>query len=63
VLASCAVIGTDLALASMAALTPGDTDDMVVTVTLPTAADNIFQGKSATMEYTFTGTQRAGTSK
>ena len=63
VLTSRAVIGADLALTSMASLTAGSTDDMVVTVTLPTTADNTFQGKSATVEYTFTGTQRAGTSK
>jgi spore coat-associated protein N len=63
VLAQRAVIGADLALPGMQALTAGNTDDMVVTVSLPTTADNTFQGKSATVEYTFTGTQRAGTSK
>jgi spore coat-associated protein N len=63
VLAQRAVIGADLALTGMQALTAGSTDDMVVTVSLPTTADNTFQGKSATVEYTFTGTQRAGTSK
>ena len=63
VLASRAVIGADMSLASMAALTAGSTDDMVVTLSLPTTADNTFQGKSATIEYTFTGTQRAGTAK
>ena len=63
VLASRAVIGTNLSLASMAALTPGATDDMVVTLTLPSTADNTFQGKSATIDYTFTGTQRAAASK
>jgi spore coat-associated protein N len=63
VLASRAVIGADLGLAGMQALTAGNTDDMVVTVSLPTTADNTFQGKSATVEYTFTGTQRNGTSK
>lgn len=63
VLASRAVIGADMALSGMQALTAGNTDDMVVTLTLPSTADNTFQGKSATVEYTFTGTQRAATDK
>lgn len=63
VLAQRPVIGADLALASMAALSPANTEDMVVTLTLPTTADNLFQGKSATIEYTFAATQPAATSK
>jgi spore coat-associated protein N len=63
VLASRAVIGSDLSLTSMSALTAGNTDDLVVTVSLPTTADNAFQTKSATIEYTFVGTQRNGTAK
>ncbi|MBW3547062.1 MAG: M73 family metallopeptidase, partial [Actinobacteria bacterium] len=63
VLASRAVIGADMALSGMQAVTAGNTDDMVVTLSLPTTADNTFQGKSATIEYTFTGTQRNGTDK
>lgn len=63
VLAQQAVIGSNLALSSMSSLTAGSTDDMVVTVSLPTTADNTFQGKSATIEYTFLGTQRAATAK
>ncbi|HEX2173034.1 MAG TPA: TasA family protein [Dehalococcoidia bacterium] len=62
VLARRAIIGADLSL-TLSALTAGSTDDMVVTVDLPSSADNTFQGKSATIEYTFTGTQRAGGSK
>ncbi len=58
-----AVIGSTLALSSMSALTAGNTDDLVVTVALPTTADNSFQEKSATIEYTFVGTQRTGTNK
>jgi hypothetical protein len=34
-----------------------------VTVSLPTSADNTFQAKSSTISYTFTATQRAGTSR
>lgn len=63
VLASRAVIGADMALSGMQALTAGNTDDMVVTLSLPSTADNTFQGKSATVEYTFAGTQRAATDK
>lgn len=63
VLARRAIRGTDLALDSMSALTNGTTDDMVVTVDLPTAAGNTFQTLSSTITYAFTGTQRAGTDK
>lgn len=62
VLARRAIIGTDMALSNMAALTAGNTDDLVVIIDLPTTADNTFQGLSSTITYTFTGTQRAGTS-
>ncbi|MEW6473981.1 MAG: TasA family protein [Actinomycetota bacterium] len=63
VLARRAIIGSSLALSNLSALTAGNTDDMVVTVDLPSTADNTFQTKSATIEYTFTGTQRAGGAK
>lgn len=63
VLASRAIIGSNLALSGMSALTAGSTDDMVVTVSLPSTADNTFQTKSSTIAYTFTGTQRTATAK
>ena len=63
VLARRAVIGSAIALSSMSALTAGSTDDMVVTVDLPNTADNTFQTKSATIQYTFDATQRAAASK
>lgn len=63
VLASRAIIGSNLALSGMSALTAGNTDDMVVTVNLPASADNTFQTKSSTVLYTFTGTQRTATAK
>ena len=63
VLAERDVVGSDLALSNMSALTVGNTDDMVVTVTLPSSAGNNFQGLSSTVQYTFTATQRAATSK
>lgn len=63
VLANRAVIGSSLALSGTSALTAGTTDDMVVTVSLPSTADNTFQTKSSTILYTFTGTQRTATAK
>lgn len=63
VLARRAIIGSGLSLSGMNALTTAGVDDMVVTVDLPSSADNTFQGKSATIQYTFTGTQRAATGK
>jgi spore coat-associated protein N len=63
VLARQAIIGSGLSLSSMSALTANNTDDMVVTADLPSSADNSFQTKSATVEYTFSGTQRAAASK
>lgn len=59
VLASRAIIGTDLALSNVA-LTAGSTDNLRVTVSLPTSAGNTFQNLSSTIQYAFTGTQRAG---
>lgn len=63
VLASRAIIGTNLALSNLSALTNGVTDHLRVTLTFPSAAPNSFQNQSSTVQYTFTGTQRAGTSK
>ena len=63
VLAERRVIGSGLALSSMSALTVGGTDDMVVTLRLPQAADNTFQTKSSTITYTFAATQPAAGSK
>lgn len=63
VLAERDIIGANLALSNMSALTVGNTDDMVVTVTLPSSAGNNFQGLSSTVQYTFTATQRAATDK
>ena len=63
VLASRAVIGTNLTLSNLAALTTGVTDHLRVTLTFPSAAPNTFQNQSSTIQYTFTGTQRAGTNQ
>lgn len=59
VVADRAIVGADIAMSNMSALTVGNTDDMVVTVRLPSSADNDFQGLSSTVQFTFTATQRA----
>jgi spore coat-associated protein N len=61
-LASRPVIGSNLTLANLSSLTAGNTDHLRVTLTLPTSADNTFQGLSSTIQYTFTGVQRNPTS-
>lgn len=63
VVAARPVIGANLALANVTATAPSATDHLRVTLTLPSSADNTFQGKSSTISYTFTGTQRAGTDR
>ena len=63
VLASRAVIGSNLALSNLSSLTNGSTDHLRVTLTLPGAAPNTFQNQSSTITYAFTGTQRAATNK
>jgi spore coat-associated protein N len=63
VLASRPVIGSGLALANLGSTSPGGVDHLRVTLSLPTTADNSFQGASSTIAYTFTGTQRPGTAK
>ena len=63
VLASRPVIGSGVALSNVSSLAPGATDHLRVTLTLPSSADNSFQGKSSTITYTFTGIQRAATAK
>jgi spore coat-associated protein N len=63
VLASRAIIGTNLALANLASLATGATDHLRVTVTLPLSAPSSLAGLTSTLTYTFTGVQRAATSK
>jgi predicted ribosomally synthesized peptide with SipW-like signal peptide len=63
VLASRAVIGSNLSLSNLVATTAGQTDHLRVTLTLPGGADNSFQNKSSTISYAFTGTQRAAGSQ
>jgi predicted ribosomally synthesized peptide with SipW-like signal peptide len=63
VLASRAVIGSNLALSNLGATTHGVTDHLRVTLTLPSGAGNTLQNQSSTISYAFTGTQRAATSQ
>jgi predicted ribosomally synthesized peptide with SipW-like signal peptide len=63
VLASRPVIGSNLALSNLAALTTGSTDHLRVTLTLPALAPNSLQGQSSTLSYTFVGTQRVAAAK
>jgi hypothetical protein len=51
------------ALTSVASLNAGGTDHLVVTLSLPTSADNNFQNKSSALSISFTGTQKTGTSR
>ena len=61
VLASRAVIGSTLALSNITdLLTAGTTDYLRLTLTLPSTAPNGLQGLTSTIQYAFTGTQRAG---
>ena len=54
---------TTMALPSPASLVAGATDYLTFAVSLPVSADNSFQGKSAALSLTFTGTQRTGSAR
>ena len=51
---------TNFAINGAAALNAGGTDHLTFSISLPATADNTFQGKSASLSLTFTGTQRTG---
>lgn len=53
----------NMALNGATALNAGGTDYLTFAISLPTSADNSFQGKSASLSLTFTGTQRTGTAR
>jgi hypothetical protein len=64
VLAQRAVIGSGLAITGLdAQATAGATDQLRMTLTLPSTAGNTFQDLASTVQFTFTGTQRAATNK
>ena len=51
------------ALSNPASLAAGATDYLTFAISLPVSADNTFQGKSAALSLTFTGTQRTGSAR
>jgi hypothetical protein len=53
----------NMTVTSAAALNAGGTDYLTFSISLPASADNSFQGKSASLSLTFTGTQRTGTAR
>ena len=63
VLASRAVIGSNLTLSNLGSTSAGATDHLRVTLTLPSGAGNTLQNQSSTITYAFTGTQRTATNK
>ena len=63
VLASRAVIGSNLSLSNLGVTAPAATDHLRVTLTLPSGAPNTLQNQSSTITYACTGTQRTATSK
>ncbi|WP_028280144.1 TasA family protein [Arthrobacter sp. H5] len=63
VLAQRAVVGANLPLANLTSLATGKTDNLRVTLSLPAAADNTFQGLSSTVAFDFTATQRTAESR
>jgi spore coat-associated protein N len=63
VLTTRAIIGSNVNMPGLAALTAGSTDHLRVTLTLPATAGNTFQGLTSTISYTFLGTQRTATNQ
>ncbi|MUK00591.1 hypothetical protein GM708_00790 [Vibrio cholerae] len=63
VLATRPILGTDLALSNLGLIVSTKADNLRVTATLPTAADNTFQNLAGTVNFAFTATQRAATSR
>ncbi len=62
VVSSRAIIGAGVTFGNVL-LTAGSTNNLRVTVTLPSAAGNSLQGLTSVISYAFTGTQRAATNK
>lgn len=57
-------IQTAAVLPGLAALTTGSSvDHLLVSLYLPTSAPNTMQGATSTIQYSFTGTQRAGAAR
>ncbi|SCX43127.1 hypothetical protein SAMN03159343_1176 [Klenkia marina] len=63
VVATRAVLGTNLPVTTPALLAPAGTANLVVTLALPVAADNAYQTKTSVIQFEFVGTQRSGTAR
>jgi hypothetical protein len=63
VLASRPIVGANQTLSNLQSVASTKTDSLRVTVTLPTTADNTFQGLNSVVGFDFTGTQRTATAK
>jgi spore coat-associated protein N len=63
VVASRAVVGSSIAMSNLTVTTAGVTNNLRLTLTFPSSGPNTMQGLSSTIQYSFTGTQRAGTDK
>lgn len=63
VLASRGVTGSNLTLTGLASLAATKTDFLRVTLTVPSTADNTFQGLNSTMSFSFDAIQRAAGNK
>ena len=50
-------------LNGLASVSPAGVDHLIFSISLPTSADNTFQGKSASLSLTFTGTQATGSAR
>jgi spore coat-associated protein N len=62
VVSSRAIIGAGVTFGNVL-LTAGSTNNLRVTLTLPSTAGNTLQGLTSVISYAFTGTQRAATNK
>ncbi|RBY89322.1 TasA family protein [Blastococcus sp. TF02A-30] len=57
------VVRTNVPLTNPKSLASNGTDYLTVSISLPLAADNKFQGQSASLSLAFTGTQATGTNR
>jgi hypothetical protein len=53
----------NIVLSNPASLAAGGTDYLTFSISLPSTADNTFQGKSAALSLTFTATQKTGSAR
>lgn len=63
VLASRAVVGNKIPLAGLASVTASKSDNLRVSLTVPTTADNTFQGLTSTINFVFDAVQRTAAAK